>query len=461
MGLNGHVHWHEGLFLQPHHLQTMQRGLLDSIAAERRLNWAYPYGVVEAKLSGDALENMLVRFDKLRVVMPGGLDVSFPDNADLPALDIKKAFESGSQGFTIRLGIPVWYASRGNAIEPGAEGGGGGGGDHRVKRLYRVSEIERADENTGENAQPVLVRRINARLMLESDDRTDMETIPLLKISHGAGEDVGLPKQDPQFVPPCMVLAGSPTLRELMRDLANQVEASRKELVIQITRGGFSVDTMRGVQFEQMLRLTTLNRFSGRLPSMVAAPGVTPFDIYLELRELLGELAALHPDRDQFEAAKYDHDNPAIALNELSMKIRGLLRGSVAARFMSLPFAKEGEIMVATLTEEHLSQGTEYFLGIKSREDPRAVAKQVENADEFKLMAKSMVARNIFGVRLESERTPPLELPSQTGLSYFRLMRSDSARMWDRIKEEKDIAVRWPGVEASDYAVTLYMTMAE
>lgn len=455
MGLNGHVHWHEGLFLRPHHLQTMQRGVLEAVAAERRLRMAYPYGLVEARLSADALENMLVRFDKLRVVMPSGLEISFPDNADLPALDIKAAFESGTAGFTVHLGVPVWYPSRGNSIELGQEG------DHRVKRLYRVTETERPDENTGENPAPVLVRKINARLMLDSDDRTDMETLPLLKIGHGAGQDVGLPKQDPAFVPACFVLAGSPTLREQLRDLANQIEASRKELVLQMTRGGFSIDAMRGVQFEQMLRLATLNRFSGRLPAMVAAPGVTPFELYLELRECLGELAALHPDRDQFEAAKYDHDNPAIAFNELSGKIRGLLRGSVAARFLSVNFAKDGPVHVADLTEEHLSQPTEYFLGVKSRQDPRAVQKLVENADEFKLMAKTMVTRNIFGVKLESERTPPLELPSQSGLSYFRLMRSDSARMWDRIKEEKQLAARWPDLENSDFALTLYMTLPD
>jgi type VI secretion system protein ImpJ len=457
MGLNGHVHWHEGLFLQPHHLQTMQRGVLEAIASERRLRMAYPYGVVEARLSADALENMLVRFDKLRVVMPSGLEVNFPDNADLPALDIKAALESSTAGFTVHLGVPVWYPSRGNAIEPGQ----GQEADYRVKRLYRVVETERTDENTGENPRPVLVRKINARLMLDSDDRTDMETLPLLRIGHGAGQDVGLPKQDPAFVPACLVLSGSPTLRELLRDLANQIEASRKELVLQMTRGGFSIDTMRGVQFEQMLRLTTLNRFAGRLPSMVAAPGVTPFEVYLELRELLGELAALHPDRDQFEAARYDHDNPAIAFNELSGKIRSLLRGSVAARFMHVNFVKDGPIHVAELTDEHLTQPTEYFLGVKSRQDPRAVQRQVENADEFKLMAKSMVMRNIFGVKLESERTPPLELPSQTGLSYFRLMRSDSARMWERIKEEKQLAARWPDIENSDFALTLYMTLPD
>ena len=50
------IHWHEGLFLQAHHLQRSQKGLADAISAERRLTWAYPYGVIEARLNPDDLE---------------------------------------------------------------------------------------------------------------------------------------------------------------------------------------------------------------------------------------------------------------------------------------------------------------------------------------------------------------------------------------------------------------------
>jgi predicted component of type VI protein secretion system len=74
----GQVHWHEGLFLQPHHLQTMQRELLDASWRERRMTWMFPYGVIELKLSTDALENMLVRIDRLRAVMPSGIEIDIP-----------------------------------------------------------------------------------------------------------------------------------------------------------------------------------------------------------------------------------------------------------------------------------------------------------------------------------------------------------------------------------------------
>jgi type VI secretion system protein ImpJ len=390
--------------------------------------------------------------------MPSGFEVNVPDNANLPSLDIKEAFASTSRALTISLGVPVWYPSRGNVIEKGDDQ------DWRAKRTYRVTEIERSDENTGENPQPVLIRQINARLLLEKDDRSDLEVLPLLRITHAAGEDVGLPRRDPAYIPPCFVVSGSSVLRELLQDLTSQVLASRNELVVQINRGGFSIENMRGVQFEQMLRLRTLNRFGAQLSSLVRIPsGVAPFQMYLMLRQLLAELAALRPDRDQFEVVEYDHDNLAVAFNELSTRIRGLLKGVVRAKFMKLAFTmdQEQKTFAATLTEEALSVPNEYFLAIKTKQDPSELAKLVLDRDKFKMMPQSLANQRIFGVQLAQELYPPVELPAQVGLHYFRVMRGESARLWERIQQEKTIAVRWPGVETSDFEITLYMTVPD
>ena len=183
--------------------------------------------------------------------------------------------------------------------------------------------------------------------------------------------------------------------------------------------------------------------------------------MYLELGALLGELAGLHPDRDPFVVAEYDHDNPAIAFSDLSNRIRSLLRGAVAPRFMHVPFVLENELMVAALTDEHLTVPNEYFLGIKTEEDARAVTKLVEDGDRFKLMARSMATMRVYGVKLTEERNPPLGLPTQIGLHYYRLLRDEGAAMWGRIKQDKAMAINWTGMESSDFAMTLYMTIPE
>jgi type VI secretion system protein ImpJ len=449
------VHWQEGLFLLPHHLQRMQKSFRDQIAEERRLSWAYPWGVVEARLSRDELENMRIRFERLRVVMPSGLPVSFPENAELPSLDIKQAFSKGSGSFQVLLGVPLWQNSRANSFAPSQQA------DPRVKLLYRLTEIECADENTGENPKPMQIRKINARLMLEQEDTSDMEVLPLLRIVRATGEEVGLPREDPEYVPPCLILSGSPPLREMLRDLISQVEASRKELVVQVSRGGFSLETLRGLQFEQLVRLRTLNRYSARLPSLVLAPGVAPFEIYLELRALLGELAALQPDRDEFESAPYNHENPYPCFRELATRIRPFLRGAVKPTWRKVEFKEVGSLLCATLGDDDLNQPNAYFLGIKTKLDPIALARYVEDGDKFKLMPQSLAVRAIRGIELKEERHPPLELPAQSDLLYFRLDRGASSRIWQQIQLEKIAAIRWTGQELDWAGSTfpLYMTV--
>jgi len=471
MSTVGQVHWHEGLFLQPHHLQTMSREWLDAGARERRLSWAFPYGVVECKISTDALENMLVRIDRLRAVMPSGLEVDVPGNADIPALDIKRVFQASSGAFTVSLAVPLWQLSRANTVEPASTAGVAGGATRkalneevRVKRLYRISEVPRVDENTGENSQPVLIRRLNARLVVDGDDTSDMELLPLVRIVHSA-EEATMPRPDAKFVPPCMVLGGSPTLRSIVRDLGAAVEASRKELVNQLTRGGFVVENLRPPQFMQVLRLRTLNKWSARLPTLVAggvggAGSMPPFAAYLELRELLGDLAALSPERDQFEGPKYDHDNPGVVFLELDKKIRPLLRGDVQKRFMQAAFIKDGAALSVAITDEQLTQPNGYFIGIKTRMDPTALAKLVEDQDKFKLMPKSMIKLNIYGIKLAEERHPPMEMPSSVDLHYFRVDVGASQKMWERMAGEKAMSIRWPENEPLEYTdVSLYMTV--
>lgn len=447
------IDWHEGLFLQPHHLQRQQRSFLDRLTVERGFAWPYPYGVVASRLSTDALENLQVKFDQLTAIMPSGTLVSVPGNADLPVLDIKAAFESGGPTFTVFLGVPLWSAQRANRLESGKD-------DRQAKRLYGSHSVECRDENTGENAQPVAVREVNARLLLEGEDTSDLEVIPLLRVAHAVGERVGLPRQDPRFVPPCLTLTGSSVLRELVRDLANQIEASRRELILQVRQGGLQMENLKGPQFEQILRLRTLSRFGGRLLSLSETlGGVAPFDVYQELCSLYGELVSLHPDRDPADIPKYNHDDPSPGFMELNTHIRAMLQGAVKPAVLKLDFEPVGSVLMAMLEEKHIKAPNDYFLGIQTRQDPRALTQLVEDADKFKLMPRSLTGRPVYGVRLAYERMPPLELPAATGLAFFRLLRSESARTWERVLEDKALSAEWPGMAASDMKLTLYMTV--
>jgi type VI secretion system protein ImpJ len=447
------VHWHEGLFLLPHHLQRLQRSVGESTSAERKRSFYYGWGLIDAHLSTDDLENMLIRFDRLHAIMPSGQEVRFPQEAELPIINIKQTFESKGR-FTVYLAVPHWFDARANCVDPSQSV------DARAKILYRVVESEVPDENTGANPKPILERRVNARLILDHEDTSDLEVLPLLRVTRAAGEDVGMPRRDPEFAGPCLILNGSPALRDLVRDITSQISGSRHELTIQIARGGFSIDTMRGIQFEQMLRLRTLNHYGARLEALMETDNLAPFDVYVDLLELMGELSALYPDRNLYETIPYKHEDPYPCFSALATKVRQLLRGSVAPSFLRVQFNEETSALhKGLLTDEHFLKPSDYFIGIQTKEDPRGLAELVEDPDKFKLMPASMASRAIRGVMLKEERFPPLELPAQSNLYYFRLLRSESVRSWQQIQSEKAAVVRWTGNESADYNIALFMTI--
>lgn len=449
------IHWHEGLFLQPHHLQILQRSTAESLRADRRLAWPYSYGVVEAELLYDELEDMRVRFKKLRAIMPSGVEVNYPESADLPSLDIKSTFARGAKFFDVFLGVPLWTPERANTFRPDQEP------DSRAKLIYKLKELSRMDENTGDNPKDVQFRAVNARLMLDTEDRADMEILPLLRIKRGVGEEGGLPRLDPEFAYPSMVLNSSPALRDLVRALASQSDATRDEVDRQLHNGGIGEDR----KMELTLRLVLLGRFCARMNALTAAPNIPLYMVYLEMRSFLGELAALRPGQAVFTASPYDHDNPYPAFKELDSKLRREIKPANGALYKA-PFEKAGQqntlVYVATLKEEHFVKPSAYYLGVKTKADPTALTRLVEDGNKFKLMPQSMSRVAIFGIPLKGERNPPLELPNQAGLYYFLLQPMENPTQWSRIQSELSMAVtyRHADLDMSDAEFVLYMPLS-
>ena len=447
------LHWHEGLFLLPHHLQHLQHGLSDDITDVRRLGMPHAYGLWEAAISQDELANYRLRFEKLKVMMPSGVVVSAFENAELADLDLKPLFATGETSFLISLAVPLWQSKRANAFEIGAHV------DPRVKLQFVPREATLFDENTGENPKPVFIRKLNARLITEQEDHSDVEVIPLIRILRVAGENLGTPRIDFEFVPPSLFLESSALLHKKVRDLVNQVEASAKELGVVLTRGGFSLETIRGVQFEQLLRFRTLRRAVARLGALLEVGRVPPFTWHTELKGLYAELTALHPEITDYEAASYDHDDLARTFNDIDVRIRALLKSAVGASFLRLEFTTEETFLSAALSDEHLTRPIEYYLAIRSKQDPREIIRLVEDPDQFKFMPRSLANRAVRGMVLKEERVAPLQLPVQTGLTYFRCIRPESARIWQQMQLEKSVIIRWPNLVAADLQVTLYMTV--
>lgn len=445
------IHWEEGLLLQPHHFQRMQRSLSEKITRYHRLLQPFPYGVLEISLSRGDLESQRKLFiNRLWAVMPSGLEINVPSTAALDErfhpLDIAQQFEKIGDGhLDIYLGVPYWREGRANTLD--------GTGDSQAARsnlIYRVrEESECADENTGRHPRPMRLRQINARLLLgDEKDQPDMEVLHLLRIirqtagnrASTAGGVSGRPTEDPAFVAPSLVLKAAPALHSMVRDLVSQLEAERKQTVQRMSRENFSFeDTLRGIQFRRILRLRTLSRNGAYLAPLIEADGVTPFEIFLELKALFGELTSLYPTRGDFVSPEYDHENLYECFHELTEQIRAILP-EIPDRYIRVTFKKEDTIFTADLKEIDFSGKAECFLAIKMRVNLTTLASHVENGDTFRVLPYSNSRQAIYGIPVKAELGPG-GLPVQEDLHYFRLMTQDNPEMWTAIKEERKLAV--------------------
>jgi len=455
------IHWHEGLFLQPHHLQRLQKHMLDQFGAERKLAMKYPYGLIEAKLSPEALKHKQLRFERLKVVMPGGAILSYPENTDLPSLDISAALAANPQGFEVRLGLPIWFGTRGNTIEGNVTVGA------RIKQRYRVCREteEVADENTGDNPQPLQFRRYNAMLVLGSEDRGDLDTIPLLRVVREASGEDGYLRQDPDYVPPSLLLSASPVLRHLVTELTDRVKADRESLANSLARAGDS-QTIGRVQVERALRLGCLNRYVARMPGLLDIGGgdadVPPFDVYQEMVTLLADLMAIFPDRMPFGILPYRHEDPYPCFRETAVQIRKFLEGARIQPFMEVKFNQgpDSVTRILNLESKHFTEPTAWYLGIKTTLEASRLVELIEDMEQFKLLPPSYLQHAIGGIPLSEERRPPFEFAQESGRFYFRLNISKKPMVWSDAREGLGLAVRWtPQNTIPDMQFSLFMTL--
>ena len=168
-----------------------------------------------------------------------------------------------------------------------------------------------------------------------------------------------------------------------------------------------------------------------------------------------------HPEKNIFDSEPYLHDDPYRAFKDLDLKIRELIRVTKGIEPMKLDFSGTSGVLRATLEAKHIEKPTGYYLGVVTRADRTKLALYLSDQNKFKFMPRSMEQVAIFGVELKEESYPPLDLPGQSNLYYFRVIPTSNQRRWDQVKQDKAISLVWNNSEfdLTDAKFTLYMTL--
>jgi type VI secretion system protein ImpJ len=458
------IHWNEGLFLQPQHLQIFQRQVMSALALERDIQSAYAYGALDMRICDDSLANKRIRFERLAAILPSGVYVELGENLTLDPIDIRERFSKKNESFNVYLGVPLFQRERANTLS------GKSTQESAKKYMYHVFEREVTDENTGESEKAIEFLSINGRVLIEGDNFDGFEVIPLFRIMQGVGENLGQPRLAPDFFGPCPILKAYPALHRLITQLKEQISASRKDLFRKFQAQGFNREQVQSSHLDLMLRSRTLVEADVVLSEMVASGVVHPLDVYVELKKLYGSLTCLNPEvvgdageADQLEGIEdYEHENPFLSLKVLSKRIREVLGDVVIPDYLEVVFERKDDHYLGVFEDRHFTQSDHFFVGIESKSmQPEDLFGLVEDIDVFKFVPISMRRKVLRGVRLKRETHVPHVLPRKSYLYYFRIIPGGEGSAWKKIEKEREAVIEWNGFGSSDFKVRCFMTTAD
>ncbi|MDR2500786.1 MAG: type VI secretion system baseplate subunit TssK [Treponema sp.] len=446
-------HWNDGQFLQPHHFQYFQRQNREDLKNNRAFSCAYPWGLIDFEIDGDALAAARVAVKRFSAVLGDGTPLSMPGNCQLGVLDLREALERHPGAILVYVALPLWSEFEANLAEsPGGP----------EKRRYVSQKKRLRDENSGDNEITLITRRMNARLTTGLDDNKNMQLLPVLKLSvlsHDKAQTAL--ERDDRYFPPFLILTADSPLFGIIQGLIADIRRCRDKALDILTTGNFKNEDLAGYNAYTVLRLKTLNVYEQRLAALLAAGNVSPFDMYLELTSLLAELMAYDPVNSVREIQRYNHEDSAPQFLEIIKDIRSFILQEGGADYIRLDFksAEDGRCLYTPVRPEELFRAEKAYLALKSGGNKDAAVKAVEEGDTFKLINPQAKQLRIRGVKLTEEPYPPRFLPVLADTLWFKLDIAESARVWREITEEQGMIVDYvPGLFPS-LELSLYLAV--
>jgi type VI secretion system protein ImpJ len=445
------VHWYEGLFLRPHHLQAADRYWTELLHTSSRWNCAYDYGLYAFEFSKEALANHQIDVQTLKARLRDGTIVDLelgqqPDRLDLKqsigevstlVAQLDEAFEHES---TIRvyLAVPKLKLGRNNCATREQDG----------STRYFETRLMLADENRGGHEQEIQLRELSIKLVLSTQDLTGLELLPIAQIKR-ASEGEASPALDTDYIPPLLSINSWPPLgSDIVRALYDIIGRKMEVLSQQITSRGMGRDSQDPGDLDRISMLEKLNEAYATLSILAFAQTIHPLVAYTELCRILGSLSIFTPERMATEIPAYDHEDLARIFKEIKIRIEEILRSVRDYEFEQRYFLGVGLGMQASLEPNWFNSNWEWCIGVKKGDLSVQECRNLLSPGvlDWKF-GSSPTVENIFLRRKTGVELRPLErtiraLPVRPDWIYFEVVQNDS-EAWRDVVKTQTLALRF------------------
>ena len=439
---NSPIHWHQGQFVRPQHLQASDRYWAEHHHTSERWDHSYGYGLHAFDYSRDALANNVFRVEQLEARMRDGTMVCLEQGQDLE-INLKEYFDPKAKAqaetsILIQLAVPKLNLGAANVADAK---------DSYQRRFFLNDQLV-VDENVQASEQAIAVRKLSIGLVAGKGPE-GFECLPLAKVKIAIDRDTA-PVLDDSYIPPVISTQAWTYLRrhyvQGIRDQIAGVMDSLSAPVKQLTMGRHGLDTNSG----RVRMLDRLNDAHSVLSVLTPALGVHPMTAYLELARLLGQISLFGPERTAVEVTPYDHDNLGGIFADIREKILRILHGTKFDEYLQANFEGLESKMCTQLGPEWFDPGWIWYLGIErggmSEMNLRSL---IENSNDwYWVFGNTNQADEFFNVRqsglkIEAMNTTIVDLPSRQNWTYFSVAQDElDSPGWSEIRRTQSVAMR-------------------
>src|SRR5262249_34893527 len=147
------------------------------------------------------------------------------------------------------------------------------------------------------NPQPIQVRLLNLKLLLDTEDRAGYDVLPICRV-HKSAKAEATPELDASYIPPLLACeAWQPLLAGILQQIYDRIGQRLQLLAELVVSRGITFDSQAPGDPQLFAQLRVLNDAYALLGILCFAEGVHPLPAYLELCRLVGQLSIFGPSR--------------------------------------------------------------------------------------------------------------------------------------------------------------------
>lgn len=453
--------WHQGLFLQPQHLQLTSRYCEALNLPLKEYLQPHFWGVGGWQVQATALDNHSFHLTEGKFLFPDMTYAVIGENAMVMPRSFDSAWEQGSETFGVYLGVRKFNGFGSNVTVINDE--------HDladVTTRWVTTHTTDPIPDLHQDGPAANVKKLQLVLKLywepEKDRLGDYELIPLARLEKDQ-DRITLSTQD---IPPCLTIAADETLLKIVKEIRDQIGSRSRQLEAYKRDRGLHSAAFGTRDMVYLLALRSLNRYAPLLAHMTAAEPGHPCTVYGLLRQLIGELSTFSAEiscsgEDSDGAMllpEYNHTRLGSCFGAAQAVVTRLLDRITAGPEYILPLLFDGTYFAAELPPTIFHRQNRFFMVMETESDPQQVISAMQNIAKLgcRESLPILIARSLSGIGLTHLAQVPQELPRRAHAIYFQI--DHHSDQWGRVQKGNNIALYWDAAP-QDVTVEL-MTVA-